>query len=137
MIYKEPQFFSSFPFPDRKPPMKQSFNFFAIFVVGFIGIIFLFIVASLASALGFGSRSIQENAERYAKHYARTFHNMENPRAICAGVDTDGNTYVTCTITNAENTGTEQIECPANIWLEPNTSCRVRQAITIVSQDNQ
>lgn len=71
------------------------------------------------------SGTVKSQAEGYARNYCRRFKRWSSPVVDCAGVDTDGNHYVTCTVAEAPGRPTEQLECPANFALENSTSCRV------------
>lgn len=67
--------------------------------------------------------TVQANATGYARNYARRFHRWSTPVIECAGVDTNRDGYVTCTIAQAPGTPTEQIRCPSNYLIEGNTTC--------------
>lgn len=98
---------------------------FAIVIV----ILFL-LLAGLGWGLKAGCNSVtadtvRSRAEGYARNYCRRFKRWPSPVIDCAGVDTDGNQYVTCTVAERPGTPTEQIECPANFAVQNNTACRV------------
>jgi hypothetical protein len=114
-------------------------SFFGIFVI--IGVISITILTfgsigfGLVRGFGFGSGTVQNHAQTYAANYARTLLNEQNPRVLCAGLDTDNNGYVACSI---ETSGTPiQIECPANLFFEPSTNCKIPQIIVVNQQIGQ
>ncbi len=109
--------------------MNKHQHGFTLVEVIIVLVIFAILLAGLGAKFGgcstVTSGTIKSQAEGYARNYCRRFKRWSQPVVDCAGVDTDGNQYVSCTVAEAPGRPTEQIECPSNFALENNTSCRV------------
>lgn len=102
-----------------------------LLVPAFVASVFVYIAYI---NLGGGVHRTQANAEKYARDYARTFHNWQNPVVQCFGLDTDHNGYVTCSVAREPGAPIRQIECAANIVLQFNRGCRQPQLRTLEVQ---
>lgn len=87
-----------------------------------------------------GVDETRQNAEGYARSFARTIYGFQDPRVMCAGRDTDHNRYVTCTVSQVRDGGraeTHQIECPANWLRTADYTCReFRRVYGVDNQGN-
>lgn len=109
-----------------RPMNKSRYGFTLVELM--IVVIILGIIGAAVMSTGCQSctaSTVQSNAQKYGRHYARVFLHIQQPQVECAGTDSDHNGYVSCNVTeNAPGAAVRQIECPANYMLENNVNCR-------------
>ena len=105
-----------------------------LIVVCVLSIVGMTLVGIAVGFSGCGTDTIRDNAQGYARNYARQFYGMSNPVVQCAGIDTDANGYVTCTV-GGNGQPPRQIECRANHLVEYDTACREQRVFNM--QTNQ
>lgn len=121
-------------FMDDFHKANTRFNTMFSLVVGFIVIVFLgMIVAAGLHYSGITPARARQRAEGLATTYAINVNSWQNPWVQCAGVDNDGNGYVTCMISDRAG-HTEQIECAdQGVTDNLNNICRPYRSVNIIT----
>lgn len=124
-------------FMDEFDKSTSQFNIMYTIVVGFIGIVFLGMIAAAALHYsGITPARARQRAEGLATTYAVNVHSWQNPWVQCAGVDNDSNGYVTCMISDRAG-HTEQIECAdQGITDNLNNICRPYRSLNIITSNS-
>jgi len=105
--------------------MKKQQSGVTVIELMIVAVIFLILSGvGVASCSSCSAGPIRAHAEKYARHYARTFLAYQQPIVECQGTDSDANGYVMCNVTERAGAPIRQIECSANIFLEISTGCR-------------
>lgn len=78
--------------------------------------------------------TVRDHATSDARAYARALHPAwARPVAVCQGVDSDSDGYVTCTVGDGAG-ATEAIECRTSVVLDYQRGCRPMRAALRSSQ---
>jgi hypothetical protein len=114
----------------------RRFEIVWVILTSFITIAFLgMIVAAGLHYSGITPGRARQRAEGLATTYAINVNSWQNPWVQCAGVDNDGNGYVTCMISDRAGR-TEQIECAdQGITDNLNNICRPYRSVNIITNN--
>jgi len=108
-------------------PRHRQSGFTLIELLVVVAIIAIIAAIVIPSILGM-SRGPAANAQRELDAYAKALR-YEVVAATCAGIDSDGDGYISCTLRyrDGERTATDAVECASGAPLTRTTGCRVAQ----------